>query len=105
MQEPKIHSHITDVLPDEHPLAHEQIRCVACEVLVHAFNNECMQTWVETGLGNYCLRCFASTRGEVLGDEDGLKAETSAIVGRSTHRGQHERAKRLLERVHQHGRV
>lgn len=74
MEEPRIHSHITDVLPDDHPLAHEQVECGKCGVLVHAFNNECMQTWVETGCGPFCLRCFAATRGEVLDDGDGLDA-------------------------------
>ena len=74
MQEPKIHSHITDVLPDGHPLANEQVEFCKCRVLVHAFNNECMQTWVETGRGAFCLRCFAATRGEVLENGDGLSA-------------------------------
>lgn len=74
MEEPRIHSHITDELPDGHPLAHEQVDCKKCGVLVHAFNNECMQTWVETGNGPFCLRCFAVTHGTVLDDAVGLKA-------------------------------
>lgn len=63
MNEPQIHSHITDGLPHMHPLADEQVTCTRCGVLVHAFNNECMQTWVETGLGNYCLVCFCNLHG------------------------------------------
>jgi hypothetical protein len=27
--------------------------------MIHAFNNECMSTWVETGVGNFCIECFA----------------------------------------------
>lgn len=72
ISEPKIHSHITDVLPDDHRLARESIFCEKCGDMLHAFNNECMQTWVETGRGNFCLKCFAATRGEVLEDCDGL---------------------------------
>jgi hypothetical protein len=74
VQEPKIHSHITDCLPDQHPMANEQVVCRKCGVLVHAFNNECMQTWVETGRGALCIKCFATTCGEVLEDGDGLSA-------------------------------
>jgi len=58
--EPLIHSHITDCLPDDHPLARTNVHCVACSRLVHAFNNETMTTWVESGLGAFCLQCFAS---------------------------------------------
>ena len=47
MTEPLIHSFETDVLPDEHPWAHETVHCGQCRVMVHAFNNECMQVWVE----------------------------------------------------------
>lgn len=69
--EPLIHSHITDVLPDDHPLAHETIFCGGCTEMLHASNNECMQTWVESGAGAHCLRCFTlSIGGPVL--EDGL---------------------------------
>lgn len=58
MNEPKIHSHITDRLPEGHPLAYERVVCKRCGGSVHMSNNECMQTWVETGVGGYCLRCF-----------------------------------------------
>lgn len=60
--EPLIHSHITDVLPDNHPLANKQVHCERCRALVHAFNNECMQTWLETGQGNYCILCFLDVK-------------------------------------------
>ncbi len=56
--EPKIHGHIEDLLEKNHPLAFKSVHCKDCESLVHAANNECMSTWVETGIGNYCLRCF-----------------------------------------------
>jgi hypothetical protein len=70
-QEPVIHSHITDVLPDNHLQAFQNVCCGNCGVLVHAFNNECMQTWVETGRGAFCLRCFAMTNSYGVLD-DGL---------------------------------
>jgi hypothetical protein len=58
--EPRIWSHITDVLPDDHPLAWTSVYCTACKDMVHASNNECMTTWVETGKGGYCLACFVA---------------------------------------------
>ena len=57
-KEPQIHSHIEDGLPDEHPLAGECVYCAKCNAMVHANNNECMQTWIETEFGNYCSLCF-----------------------------------------------
>jgi hypothetical protein len=60
LREPLIHSEITDELPDEHPLAYTTVECARCGQQVHAFNNECMQAWVETGQGNYCLICFVA---------------------------------------------
>jgi hypothetical protein len=57
-QEPLIHSEIEDSLPADHPLAHTDVDCLVCHDLLHAENNECMQTWVETGLGGLCLICF-----------------------------------------------
>ena len=57
-REPEIHSHITDLLPDEHPLAYKSVHCEICMDMLHAANNECMSTWVETGVGNFCLLCF-----------------------------------------------
>lgn len=75
MKEPRIHSHIEDMLPHAHPLAYAHTNCAKCGDLVHAGNNECMQTWVETGQGCYCLQCFNFLHihmGEVLDDDWGL---------------------------------
>lgn len=75
--EPQIHSHITDILPEGHYLAYETVDCKTCHVMLHADNNECMQTWIETGKGNYCLKCFMALSKEknhnVLEDEYALK--------------------------------
>lgn len=65
--EPLIHSHITDELPNDHPLAWEQVHCADCRILVHAVNNECMTAWVETRNNNYCLTCFANAEGIIDG--------------------------------------
>lgn len=58
--EPKIHSHMTDELPGDHPRAYDCIMCDAegCKNMLHASNNECMQTWIETDNGNFCTDCF-----------------------------------------------
>lgn len=77
-RDPLIHTHITDVLPDDHPQAFESINCSACGEMVHAFNNECMQTWVETGKGNFCIFCFVKIDGvEAIDDEYGLPPQPS----------------------------
>lgn len=68
--EPRIHSYITDGLPEEHPLANKMVECGYCGKTVHAFNNECMSPWVETGVSEYCLQCFASI--DLLTDRHGL---------------------------------
>jgi len=73
--EPNIHSHITDVLDDSHPLAYETVYCDKCRsAMLHAANNECMQTWIETGKGNFCTHCFCTMGIEVLEDDMGLNA-------------------------------
>ena len=61
-EEPLIHSGITDVLEDAHPLAHETTYCdgTDCGEMLHACNNENMTTWVEAHKGNYCLPCFTA---------------------------------------------
>lgn len=63
-REPRIHSHITDCLPECHKLAREDIFCdnKQCNAMVHCFNNECMNPWVETGIGNFCFECFIEMR-------------------------------------------
>ena len=74
MQEPKLHSHIEDVLPDEHPLAFECVICSTCGVMLHASNNEGMQTWIVTGAGNFCVSCFSKIPDvSALDDEYGLR--------------------------------
>jgi len=65
-QEPVIHSHRSDELPDNHPLAFSDEVFCSCGKMLHAFNNECMTTWVE--IPNYqcpaepnqtfCWECF-----------------------------------------------
>jgi hypothetical protein len=61
--EPRIHSHVTDRLPERHPLARSRVHCDRCESLLHLPSNTCMRTWIETGEGNYCLRCFVLAAG------------------------------------------
>jgi len=56
--EPVIHSHITDVLPEDHPNAYYCVFCDSCNAMLHANNNECMQTWLETQDGNFCTNCY-----------------------------------------------
>ena len=86
MREPQIHSHVTDTLPDNHPLAWVWVMCDnSCSILLHS-PNECMTTWVETGKGNFCLPCFVELvreegkypckAWEVLEDEWGLSDES-----------------------------
>lgn len=64
-QEPKIHSDIsnneynTPILPDNHPLVSEKIYCKTCVNQVYdGTYRENDETWVESGQGNYCLKCF-----------------------------------------------
>lgn len=72
MREPLIHSDIEAELPAVHPLAHDTINCATCGNMLHHCINENMRTWVETGKGNYCLRCFAALPDvEAIGEEDG----------------------------------
>lgn len=59
--EPLIHSHITDCLPEDHPMAYEFVYCDKCGDTLHACNNECMQTWTEMQRGNFCTKCFVLT--------------------------------------------
>jgi hypothetical protein len=64
--EPLIHSFVSDELPEDHPKAHERLICERCSRTIHASNNECMDAWVETGLGDFCLGCFAILYNENL---------------------------------------
>ncbi len=65
MNEPLVHSQLTDCLPEDHPLAYQRIDCDSCGCLLHASNNENMQTWVELQhrTGNYCFKCMANLDG------------------------------------------
>ena len=74
LTEPLIHSHITDVLPADHPLAWETVYCDSCMTMVHASNNECMQTWAETGLGPFCMPCWGKNDLSVLDEDWGLRS-------------------------------
>lgn len=73
IKEPLIHSHISDLLPDDNKLAYNNVDCDICHEPIHAANNECLSTWVETGKGNFCLNCFnALASSDCLDDEYGL---------------------------------
>lgn len=72
MKEPQIHSHITDGLDPDHPLANQQVNCRRCKQQVHSFVNECMQTWVETGKGDFCMYCFGLLATAVLSNDYGI---------------------------------
>jgi len=89
IKDPVLHSHIEDVLPDDHPLAFSDVFCRECGGMLHADNNECMQTWVETGLWNFCIQCFAkmpnaSNLGEFYGilssEHEEIVDETSLLL-------------------------
>lgn len=56
--EPRLHSHVIDRLPEDHPLATRLVSCERCEAILHLRSNRCVRTWVESGRGNYCLYCF-----------------------------------------------
>lgn len=60
MTEPLIHSHIDDGLPDGHRWQWEQVHCKSCGDLVHAGNNECMETWFEFGDAAACAECVGT---------------------------------------------
>jgi hypothetical protein len=73
MFDPRLHSHVEDALPENHPSATTTVYCRGCGVMLHASNNECMQTWIESGKGNFCIKCFAALDDvEGLDDEYGL---------------------------------
>jgi len=73
MKEPKIHSHITDGLSENDNNAYKCVYCNICSEMLHCSNNECMQTWIETGEGNFCFKCFSKENREVLNDTLGIK--------------------------------
>ena len=67
--EPRMHSHVTDGLPAEHPLAHARVYCDRCQTLLHMQTNSCMRTWIESGRGNHCVRCFLVVGGGLAHNE------------------------------------
>ena len=103
-REPKIHSRIESAL-DYSPLSykkyckscdfhgwlkshdsydHDLINCDTCKDILHlGTENKCLRTWVETGKGNFCLKCFVlhkellGTYGCQLRDDWGLDEEVS----------------------------
>jgi hypothetical protein len=77
-REPLLHSHVEDELPAHHPLAFQFVYCLSCREMVHAGNNECMRTWVETGKGPYCIECLADLTDGCLEEEDGWGLTESA---------------------------
>lgn len=60
-----------DKLPESHECAFESQDCKKCKEMIHALNNENMQPWVESGNGNYCVKCFS----DVINDEDQIDDE------------------------------
>jgi hypothetical protein len=70
--EPQLHSHVLDRLPDGHPLAFTRVSCDRCDTPLHLQSNSCMRTWVESGRGNFCLRCFVLAAGGLSPDESRL---------------------------------
>lgn len=70
--EPRLHSHVTDALPADHPLAYTRVYCDRCETLLHIQTNSCMRTWIESGRGNHCVRCFIGVAGGLAPDETRL---------------------------------
>lgn len=63
--EPRLHTHFIDDLPEGHHYAYGTVYCKSCDAMLHASNNECMRTWVETHCGNYCIHCFTSKFGSI----------------------------------------
>lgn len=85
MRDPQIHSHIEDELPTDHEKAFACVLCSSCGEMLHASNNECMQTWVETGKGDFCIPCFSKIADvQSLDDEYGLKKD-EPITGFPVH--------------------
>ncbi len=70
--EPLLHSNVADGLPADHPLAATRVFCDRCQTLLHLQSNSCMRTWLETGRGNFCLRCFIVVAGGFAPDETRL---------------------------------
>lgn len=82
MREPLYHSGITDGLFEKNnPLRNtDSLYCNRCGEMLHASNNECMQPWMETGKGNYCLYCFPFIINRYNDSEIGLADDHHEIV-------------------------
>jgi hypothetical protein len=70
---PVLHTHVERGLPDGHPYAGQAVYCQFCRDPLHASTNECLQTWVETGRGPYCLEDFTNATGQVVDDDWSLR--------------------------------
>jgi hypothetical protein len=55
--EPILHTDSVDVLPESHPWCELDVYCAKCNEMLHAGNNECMQSWVEYRGVALCARC------------------------------------------------
>jgi hypothetical protein len=67
--EPRLHSHVGDGLAADHPLAQMRIYCDRCDSLLHLQTNSCRRTWIESGRGNFCVRCFIVVAGGLAPDD------------------------------------
>lgn len=63
--EPQIHSHYEDSLPDDHKWAFKTLYCPTCSKMLHCGNNECMITWVEWFDCFSCFKCFVQSQEDV----------------------------------------
>lgn len=72
--EPKLHSGITDTLPNNHKLVHKSICCdfTDCKTMLHASNNENMVSWIETGKGNFCWPHFLEQAQDGIPEDWGI---------------------------------
>ena len=73
VEEPRLHSHVSDALPTDHPLATTRVYCDRCDTLLHRQANSCMRTWLETGCDNFCLGCFIVVAGGLTSPGDDIR--------------------------------
>lgn len=82
--EPIFHSNVTDVLPENHPWAYENVNCKDCGNIVHCCNNECMETWLEYAGHAFCIECFITKHtkenGAIFEGFDPDKPKDDAVV-------------------------
>ena len=73
-QEPLLHTFVEDIIPDwQNDKLVESIYCKECEKMLHCTtNNECMNIWIETKGGNFCLECFVK---KIKNFEENLKGK------------------------------